>query len=84
MTYYLYLIAEANNTMFFWNRRKLAEEVKKEAEIQSVQKTTFDKFDSAVRSTEKAKHEIDKLLKDDVTLRIFYATGGNRSLKNGR
>lgn len=67
--------------MFSWKRKRLVKEAKKEAEIQSVQKETLQNIDDATKGNIMAQQEIDKLLKNDVTLRIFYATGGARRTK---
>lgn len=61
---------------------------RKEAEIQSVRADMFDKIDKASNQINKSVQETKKLntlleKNGGVTLKIFYATGGDRRKSNG-
>lgn len=63
--------------MFFrWRRRKTKSEEKQEAEIQAIKEDTLKSVDDATKSTKKAADALSR--QPDITLQIFYATGGDR------
>lgn len=63
--------------MFFrWRRRDKKSEEKQEAEIQAIKEDTLKSVDKATKSTKKAADVLSK--KPDITLQIFYATGGDK------
>lgn len=62
-------------SLLFWKRKKRTEEAKREAKIQSIHRDTLKKINEASRSVQKVRELLDR---DDITLRIFYATGGDK------
>ena len=62
--------------MFFFRKKTDA----REAKIKAIKKETYKKVDVASESLKKVNELLDR---DDVTLKIFYATGGMRRNKNG-
>lgn len=64
--------------MFFFRNNKnnrLIKEADKEAEIQAIHKDTL----NTIQNTKNSVEKVNKLLKkNDITLNIYYATGGDR------
>lgn len=70
--------------MFFWRKKRAEEDAKRERQIQNIRLDTRKKMQKASTELQKAKEEIDKLIGDDPTLNIWYATGGDRRQRNVR
>lgn len=62
--------------MFFSSKRRKQESTRKDAEIDAIRQGIFKKADQATKSTDKLRKLLEN--SDDITLKIFYATGGDR------
>lgn len=73
----LYLRPSGVNDMWlpFWIKRKPS----KEAQIEAIKNDTLNKLDKASKSLKKVNDVLDR---DDVTLKIYYATRDRRK-RNG-
>lgn len=79
MTYYVLKISEESN-MFFFGRNKKRDKSTSDMndEVKKAKEELYKVIDDATNKTQKVNTQIERLQKDDITLNIFLATGGDR------